>query len=135
MLFRPSVTCISKQDLTKQKSFTQSETLRKLWIKFCVLKGLGKHNEKKQNISQLCLSTKCTTCFAKKEQRGKTFLLTKSLFAVPIQILQEKPYYPPWLPSWTTLRQAEMTHDLDLCSTVGILRLLKLDKKKSLLNR
>lgn len=72
------MTCISKQDLTEQKCFTQSETLRKLWIKFCVFQGLGKQ-WKNQNISQLCPSTKCRTCFAKKEEKGKAFLLTKGI--------------------------------------------------------
>lgn len=83
--------------------------------------------KKAEHFSAVSFKKMCMFC--QEGTKGQSFAVDKRLFAIPIQILQEKPYSSPWLPSWTTLKQAEKTLDLHLCSTVGILRLLKLDKK------
>lgn len=122
------MTCSSKQELTKQKSLTVSETALNKFLHF---ERLGETYWKKQNISQLGPSIKCTTLLAKKEYRSKAFLLIKGFFAIPVQTFQEKPFSPSCLPSQSILTQAKKPHDLDLSSNVSILKLLKLEEKIS----
>lgn len=120
------MTCISKQELTKQKSLTVSETALNKVLHF---ERLGETYWKKQNISQLGPSIKCTTLLATKEYRSKAFLLIKGFFAVPIQTFQEKPFSLSCLSSQSILKQAKKPHDLDLSSNVGTLELLELEEK------